>query len=142
MFDIKQLEIKDTHDVPVTNAKGEAQFDGETPLTITIYSPGTKVAAQAQFEQQTKATDRLTAAIGGKSENQTEAESRKENAEFLAKITKSLNGFSYEGGPTALYANPKLRFIAASVRKAFDDVGNFAPDSVSNVSSMQVTQPG
>jgi hypothetical protein len=142
MFDIKQLEIKDTAEYHVTNARGEPQFVNGQPVTITVHSPGTKVAAQAQFERQERSSNRLTAAISGRAEKRTESEDRKERAEYLAKLTASLNNFAFEGGPAALYAYPKLRFIADGLEKFYNDMGNFAPDSASVSSNMSGTQPG
>ena len=142
MFDINKLAIKDSADWHVTDAKGKPQFNGETPITITIHSPGTKKAAQAQFAKQSKSTDRLTAAIGGKTEARTEEQDRQERADFLAEVTASLNGFNFPGGAVELYKHPKLRFIADGVEKFYNDMGNFAPDSASNVSNTSGTQPG
>lgn len=142
MFDITKLAIKDTAEFHVTDAKGKPQFNGETPITITVHSPGTKKAAQAQFAKQSKAMDRLTAGMGGKTEARTEEQDRQERADFLAEVTASLNGFEFHGGAAALYKNPKLRFVADGVEKFYNDMGNFAPDSDANVSNMSATQPG
>lgn len=143
MFDINKLAIVDSADFHVTDAKGEPQYDESgNPITITIASPGTKQAAQAMFEHKEKTSARFTAAIGGKAEKRTEAEERKERAALLAKVTVGLNGFSYQGGAEALYAHPKLKFVADGVDKFYGEMGNFAPPSTPASSSTSDTQPG
>lgn len=142
-FDINALEIRDTADWHVVDAKGSPQFDAKgNPITITLHSPGTKIASQAQFEHKEKTQNRLFAGMGGKADKRTEAEERAERADLLAKITHSLNGFTYQGGAAALYKNPKLRFIADGVDKFYSDMGNFAPESGSSLTSSSGTQPG
>ncbi len=142
MFDINKLAITDSAKYHVTDAKGEPQYDGETPITITIASPGTKKAARAQFKRDEARSARVIGAMGGKTSKRTEQDEIKERAEFLAEITESLDGFDFPGGAKALYATLPLRHIADGVEKFFNDGGNFSADSVSDASNMSGTQPG
>lgn len=142
MFDLDSIAISDSAKWHVTDAKGKPQYDGETPITITIHSPGTKKAAQAQFDYAKKRQERTMQQIGGKAVVWTEADERRERAEFLSEITISLDGFQYRGGAPAMYANIKLPHIADGVQKTFNELGNFSADSVTDASSMSVTQPG
>lgn len=130
MFDIKSLQTADTAVYHVTNAKGVPQYDGEIPITITAYGPGTKRAAQAKFDFDQKTRARTLDSIGGKVATRTEAEERKERAEYLGQLVQSLDGFSYEGGASALFADPKLRFVADGFEKWWNDAGNFSGNSV------------
>ncbi len=129
MFDMKQLEIADTAVYYVTDAKGKPQFDGAVPLTITILSPGVKKASAAKFAFEKKRSERAFTKLAGKDDGMSEAEERRERAEFLAEITAECAGFQYPGGFAALYANPKLQHIADGVEKLFSDRGNFTQSS-------------
>lgn len=142
MFDINKLAINDSADWHVTDAKGDPQYDGEVPITISVASPGTKKAAKAQFKRDEARSARVLGAMGGKSSKRTEDDEIKERAAFLAEITEGLNGFDYPGGAVALYKNLPLGHIADGVEKFFNDRGNFSADSVSNASNMSATQPG
>lgn len=142
MFDINKLAITDSAKWHVTDAAGKPQYDGDTPITITIHSPGTKKAAQAQFDYAKKRSERSMRQLGGAAVVWTEADERRERAAFLAEITISLDGFEYRGGAPALYADIKLPHIADGVQKIFNELGNFAPGSSASSSSSPVTQPG
>ena len=141
-FNISSLEILDSATYQVTDAKGEPQYDGETPITITVISPGTKQAARAQFDRDNVRSERVLGQMAGKKSKRTEDDEVRERAEFLAKVTTSLNGFDYPGGPKALYSNLKLGHIADGVEKFFNDRGNFSADSSSDSSSTSAMQPG
>lgn len=141
-FDINKLAIKDSADWHVTDAKGDPQYDGETPITITVASPGTKKAAKAQFKRDEARSARAVGLMSGKTSKRTEDDELKERAQFLADITESLNGFQYPGDAKALYLNLPLGHIADGVEKFFSDRGNFSADSVSNASNTSVTQRG
>lgn len=142
MFDIESIAIADSAKWHVTDAKGKPQYDGDTPITITIHSPGTPKAAQAQFNYAKKRQERTMQQIGGKTIEWKESDERRERAEFLAEITISLDGFQYRGGAPALYSNIKLPHVADGVQKTFNELGNFSADSVTDALSMSVTQPG
>jgi len=135
MFDITSLQIADTATYHVTDAKGTPQYDGETPITITIHSPGVKKASAAKFALEKKRSERVFTKMSGKDDGMTEADERRERAVFLAEITASLNGFEYKGGAAELYANPRLQHIANGVEKLFGDLGNFAPSSATELPS-------
>lgn len=132
MFDIKSLETVDQASYQITDAKGAPQFNGTDPITITAYGPGTKVAAQAKFSYEQKVRARTMGEIGGKSSQLTEADERRQRAEYLAQLVQSLDGFEYPGGAAALFANPKLRHIADGFEKWWSDAGNFASGSATD----------
>lgn len=143
MFDITKLEIADSAEAHVTDARGVPQYDSKgKAITITVASPGTKKAMRAQFQRDEAARTRTFAQMAGKSNKRTEDDEMKDRAEFLAAITESLNGFEYPGGAKALYMNSKLGHIADLVQKTYDDRGNFSVDSAPTSSSTSGTQPG
>lgn len=143
MFDINSLEIADSAKYHVTDAKGDPQYGpSETPITITVASPGTKKAVKAQFKRDENRNARVLGAMANKVSKRTEVDEMSERAQFLADITESLDGFEYTGGAKALYMNPKLGHIADGVEKLFNDRGNFSADSVMPSSNTSASQPG
>lgn len=142
MFDINALEIQDSGKYHVTDAKGDPQYEGDKPITITLASPGTKKAVKASFKRDENRSARVLGSMAGKTSKRTEVDEMKERAEFLADITESLDGFDYPGGARALYMNPKLGHITDGVEKFFNDRGNFSADLPTSSSSMSATQPG
>lgn len=142
MFDINTLAIADSTKWHVTDATGKPQYDGDKPITITIHSPGTAKAAQADFNYSKKRSDRMMMKAGGQTVIWTEADERRERAEFLAEITISLDGFEYRGGAPALYSNIKLPHIANGVHKTFNELGNFSVTSGDSSSSTSDTSHG
>ena len=142
MFDIDSIAISDSTKWHVTDAKGKPQYDGDTPITITIHSPGTKKAAEAQFNYAKKRQERSLQQIGGKTVEWKESDERRERAEFLAEITISLDGFQYRGGAPALYSNIKLPHIADGVQKTFNELGNFSSNSGNDLSDTFDMPPG
>lgn len=142
MFDISTLEISDSAKWHVTDAAGKPQYDGDTPITITIHGPGTKKGAEAQFNYARKRQERSLAQLGGKVIQWTEADERRERAAFLAEITASLDGFDYRGGAPALYAAIKLPHVADGVQKTFNELGNFNGSSATDALNTSGMLPG
>lgn len=143
MFDISQLETQDTAKYHVKDAKGRLQYQQDgSPLTITAHGPGTKRAAQAKFAYDAKRSERALGKIGGKSDEMTEEQDRRERAEYLGQLVDSLDGFNHEGGATGLFKNPKLRYLAEDFQNWWNDAGNFNSSSANDLSSSSDTQPG
>lgn len=154
MFDINKYRIQDTADYHVTDAKGNELFvnaagneveegaDGALPVTITVLSPGTKVAAKAKFALDKARQSRVLLEMGGKRNQRTEDDDLKERADFLAKIASQLNNWSYPGGAAALYRDAALGHIADGVEKFFNDRGNFSADLSATLSNTSASLPG
>jgi len=143
MFDIKKLSITDSGKYHVTDAKGDPQYDDAgNAITITLASPGTKKAAQAQFKRDQLRSARVLGEMGGKTSKRQEIDERTERAGFLADITESLDWFDFPGGPKALYMDLTVGHIADGVEKYYNDRGNFSADSLTTSSSTSATQPG
>lgn len=143
MFDLSKLEITDSAEYHVTDAKGDPQYDDAgNPITITVTSPGTKEAVRAQFKRDQLRSARVLGEMAGKTSKRTAEDEAKERAEFLAEMAGKCNGFEYPGGARAMYMNPKLGHITEGVEKFFNDRGNFAPGSSTGSSSTSASQPG
>lgn len=163
MFDIRKIAIDLTADMPVRDVDGEVvKGDDGKELSITLYGPGSKEFVRARIELQAELmaamaeaqADTKTPAKGkGKSKKEktvdveeveevdTESSPRR-TAEFLAKITKSFNGFDYPGGPKAMYMDATLGHIAEDADKFAGKRGNFKPKSAAGSSSTSGTSPG
>ena len=102
--------------------------DGQ-PVTVTVYSPGSKAYAKAQAAQQNRMIDKLKKR--GKSD-QTAEEKARELADHLTACTASFSdNFEYQGLEgaeliRAVYMNPKLGYIAEQVGKHIGDWSNFS----------------
>lgn len=129
MFDITSiaaqdqftLELNRADDTPLVDAAGNR-------LSITLWGPGSKTARalrqrtlqRAINEQQRKGAIKLTA-----------EEIERRQAEDMAELTVSLNGWGYKGANDAaairaMYADPSLGFILDQVIKAQGDWANFS----------------
>lgn len=137
-FDIRTLAISKTGEVPVRNALGEKQCDGDKLLSITVHSPGTKAFNAASHARQLRNSDRMVNKMQGKADGkQTAEDATEERAEFLAAITISFNNFGVEGltGKAAfakVYEDLELGHIADDVEKFVGDRANFMRASMLN----------
>lgn len=148
-FDFASLEIKDTGEYQVTDARGnDVAIDGR-PFTITVASPGTKKAVAAQFKRDESRSARVMGAAAGIKSKRTADDDLRERADFLMAITEgcSHTNIVYKGQTglqalRAMYMEPKLGHVADGVEKYHHERGNFAPDSSLASSNMSGMQPG
>jgi hypothetical protein len=135
MFDITKEAVDDTATIHLKNAAGELLFADaarEKPVQIIIYGPGSKAYGLVESRQSTRAVKRMQDNDGKISVAPFE-ERQRETAEDLAAITLRFENFTYppaakaEGQElfAAVYADPKLGFIAKQVAKFVGDWGNF-----------------
>ena len=132
-MDIKQFAVDETSVLELVNAADEPLVDSEgKPMTITLYSPGSKPYARAQAAQQNRMIDKLKKK--GKSD-QTAEEKAREQAEFLTACTKEFSpnieyeGLSGESLHKAVYSDTSIGFIAEQVGKHLGEWGNFVRGS-------------
>jgi hypothetical protein len=149
MFDLSQLEIKDSGTYQVTDARGNDVVVGGQPLTLTIASPGTKKAVSAQFKRDEARSARVMGVMGGVKSKRTADDEIRERADFLMAITEgcSHTDISYNGktGMDALhemFLAPKLGHISDGAEKYHGDRGNFFEGSANSSANTSATQPG
>lgn len=148
-FDLSQLEIKDSGEYQVTDARGnDVVIDGR-PLTLTVASPGTKKAVKAQFKRDEARSARVVGSMAGVKSKRTAEDELRERADFLMEITEgcSHSNITYAGQTgmaalRAMFTEPKLGHIAEGVEKYHNERGNFAPASSPNSSSTSGMLPG
>ena len=138
-MDITTQAVSDTATIHVKNAAGEPLYDGDKPVRIVIYGPGSKAFAAVESRQSARALKRMQD-NDGRFTAATPEERLEQTAEDLAAITVRLESLTYppagdaDGAElfTALYRDKSLGFIARQVSKFVSDWGNFTPGSAGN----------
>lgn len=134
-MDVTTLAVTDTAVIHLKNAKGDFLTEGDKPITVTIYGPGSKQHAAVEARQSTRALKRMQD-NDGKVTMAPPAERDAEAAEDLTALTVGFDGLTY-GDKTgtelthAIYSDPRLGFIGKQVAKAISDWGTFAGNSKS-----------
>jgi len=133
-MDIRTKAVQPTSTLHLRDAADELMYDGDKPVTVTIYGPGSKQFAKAQAAQQNRMLDMLKRK--GKTD-QTAEQKRTEQAEFLTDCTAEFGNLSY-GDLTgaalanAVYSDIEIGFIADQVAKHIGDWANFSRPSATN----------
>ena len=133
-MDIRTKAVQATSTLHLRDAADELMYDGDKPVTVTIYGPGSKQFAKAQAAQQNRMLDSLKRK--GKTD-QTAEQKRAEQAEFLTECTAAFENLTY-GDLTstalaqAVYSDIEIGFIADQVAKHIGDWANFSKPSATN----------
>lgn len=135
-MDIKKLKAADTAKIHIKDGNGEFLYDGDKPVTITIYGPGSKQFGVVESRQSARAIKRMQD-NDGKITAAPHEDRLRETAEDLAAITIAMEGL--EDGDKqgqdlfeAIYSDPQLGYIARQVSKAVADWSNFTPRSAAS----------
>jgi hypothetical protein len=134
-FDITVEAVDETTTIHVKNAAGEllyADKERKLPLQIVLWGPGSDAFGIVESRQSARAVKRMQENDGKVSVAPLE-DRRRDTAEDLAALTVRFVNFSYppagkaEGSAlfAALYADPKLGFIAKQVSQTVSDWGKF-----------------
>ncbi|MCA3254930.1 MAG: hypothetical protein INF91_04845 [Alphaproteobacteria bacterium] len=130
VFDITKVAAEETSTFELLNGNDEPLLDDKKkPISITVYGPGSEPFAIVQSRQNARAIERLRKK--GKAD-QTPAQRFAEQAEDLADLTVSFNGFGHPEHPNggremfkAVYGDRKLGFIAEQVSRHVGDWSHF-----------------
>lgn len=137
-FDITKTAVEETAVLELTDANDAPMLDDKKkPLSITLYGPGSEDFAKAEAKRQNRLLERLKRK--GKTDLSPE-EQRAEQAEFLASITISFDGFEYPPAGQAkgkdlfraLYNDRSVGFITDQVQRFVGDWANFIGKSGTN----------
>lgn len=127
-FNIKKLAIASEGTMQVLDPK-KSPVKGEDgkDLSITLQSPGTREYQSAKHKHDEKINEINMRRLKGGTVAEGEAEQI--TAEFFATVTKSFNGFDYDGqggfnAYKAAYLDPELD-LSEQVNKYLGDRGNF-----------------
>ncbi len=133
MFDLSTIAAAETGVLHLRDGADNLLYAADgSPVTITIYGPGSKPYAAAKSVQQTRMIAKLNRK-GGVEE--TPEVSKKHEAEFLVTITAEMSGVEYKGLQgkelfRAIYSSPELGFVSEQVNKFAGDWANFSKGSV------------
>lgn len=138
--DLFTIHVKDAGGAPMFEPDADGKPDESKPVQIIVYGPGTRQYRKAKADQQ----NRLVALVQkrGRAVKTTPEAQAKEAAEFLADVTHSMHYLEEDdeqGNPLtgrdlalAIYANPKLGFIADQVHEDVHRWENFSQASPTN----------
>lgn len=136
MFDLAQLEIGDSSDYTVTDARGNDVLIGGAPFIITVASPGTQKAVNAQFKRDEARSARMIGSATGVKSKRTAKDDYLERADFLMAVVENTshpevtyNGKSGTAALREMFLAPKLAHVAEGLEKHHQDRGNFCVDS-------------
>lgn len=135
-FDITATAVQDVAALHLKDAKGNHLFHNGQPVRIHLYGPGSDAFAMIEARQTQRVLKRRED-NDGKPALPSPEERRIEEAEDLAAITAKFENLGYppagdaQGAALyrALFADPKLGFIAVQARKFVADWGNFSSGS-------------
>ena len=138
-MDITQLSVTETAPLHLKDAAGNHLYSDGKPVRILVYGPGSARYAEVDARQTNRALKRRED-NDGKVAIASPEQRLTEQAEDLAAITVEFENFSYppagdaRGEPLfrAVYADPKLGFIANQVAKFVTQWGNFTGASATN----------
>jgi hypothetical protein len=130
-MDIRSKAVSETSTLHLRDASDELMFDGDKPVTVTVYGPGSKAYARAKTEQSNRLIDRMKKK--GKTDLSPE-DALREKVDFLTAITAGMDGVDYDGKQghdlyRAVYGDVTLGFVADQVAKHVEDWGNFSKGS-------------
>ncbi|UAK25866.1 hypothetical protein [Sphingomonas nostoxanthinifaciens] len=138
-MDITTQAVADTASIHIKGANGAFLYDGDKPVRIVVYGPGSKAFSAVEARQSARALKRMQD-NDNKISIASPEQRASEEAEDLAAITVRFENLSYppagkaDGAELfeALYRDPKLGFIPKQVTKFVADWGNFMPGSAGN----------
>lgn len=133
-MDIRSIGVRETGTIHIRDASGTPLYDGDKPVTITVYGPGSKHYQRATAARQARLLERLQRAGKQKVADDDMAD---EQPKFLADCTHQMSGVElgeksgYELF-VAVYSEPSIGFIADQVAAFVGEWGNFTPASGAN----------
>jgi hypothetical protein len=138
-MDITTLSVADTAAIHLKNANGELLYDGDKPVRIIVYGPGSKAYGTVEGRQSNRAVKRMQD-NDNKITVAAYEERVAETAEDLAAITLRFENLTYppagdaQGADlfAAVYRDQALGFIVKQVAKYISDWSNFSKSSVAS----------
>lgn len=133
-MDFKKLAVEETSVLHLRGADEELLYEGgdqKKPVTITLYSPGSKTYAKAQAARSNRLLDRIKKK--GKSDLSAD-DTAQENATFLTACTHAMANVELdklEGDALfkAVYSDTSIGFIAEQAGKHVGEWANFTKGS-------------
>lgn len=128
-MELSQFENAERGSFNVLRQDGSELLIEGKPVVIHMHGKGSKPQVAADHVRQRENTVSMTAALQGRVKKNAEEDGFRRQAEYLAKCTISIDNWPFDGGPLALYMNPKLGYITAQAEKFLADDANFMQGS-------------
>ena len=129
-FDLSGLELADSAIFTVQHADGEDFIgaDGENPITVEFYGPGTPQSIKALHTAGTKVALNMRAAFLGKVDK---GAAKQADEDEIAKIVAHVKQINNSGDVTAkaLFSNPRLIHVRQDANKFLANNVNFKKGS-------------
>lgn len=124
-FSLTDYELDDTAKMVVLTPKGEEMLgeDGETPIVIEAWGPGTKQAVKAQHRAGQAAQRRLQDAWRQKVDPKAAEKADQERVDKAVAMTKKIHNLSLT--PEEFFGNPKLGYVLRQFEQWLDADANF-----------------
>lgn len=139
MIDITAHAVKETALLHLKGANGEHMYEGDQPVGIILYGPGSKKFAEVEARRSARTIKRMQD-NDGKYTQAPLAVRQAEAAEDLSDLTAGFQNFAYppagdaQGASLymAVYSDASLGFINKQIEKFLNDWGNFKPGSTAS----------
>lgn len=142
-FDLSKYEIEDCSTLTVQTVRGDDDLLGSDgkPVTIELYSSGSKQGVRALHKAGQQSQLRLQGMFRGKTSKTAAEDADREQVEKLIGFTKSISP-NFPVAPEDLYSNPKLGYIRRQVEEHIGADANFSKASTKGSPSTSDSGPG
>lgn len=123
-IDLSAYFIDLTASVEIDLPDGEPMMFGGERVSIEIYSPASKEHARAMAERERFLTNKTLRAMGNSKKRNADDNDDESRIKFLTAITAAVHNFPVMTAE-AIYAEPRLRYIADQVDAFAGRLGNF-----------------
>lgn len=119
--DFADFFLQETATVAIKLPNGQPMLYGGQQVAVVVYGPATDRFATAKDALDREATRALMHSFG----RDKDGADKEADARFLSAVTERIDNFPFPGGPSAVYREPRLRYVADQVRAHLADLGNF-----------------
>ena len=124
--DFNKFKLADTGLLKIKDAKGSVILIDGKPLTFEFYSPAHSKFVYAKFKLDNANNARNIAMFQNKADEGTAEQQAKDEAQFLAAITKSLGDWNeFPDGALGLFSDAGFVYIKSDVLKYIGAYENF-----------------
>jgi hypothetical protein len=125
-IDFNKYRLAETGTLEIQDAKGNLIEIGDKPLTFEFHSPASSKYVYAKYKLDNANNARNIAVFQGKATKDNAEAQAKDDAEFLAAVTKSLGDWSeFPDGALGLFSDNGYVHIKNQVLKYLGDYANF-----------------